>query len=253
MDLHESEATGSGSLAIVIPCYNEETRLPSQEILDWAERRTDWKWLLVDDGSRDGTRGVIESLMTQNANIEGYFLEANQGKAEAVRLGLLQAESRFQSPWLCYLDADLATGPGEIERMFDLYRESQMLVVMGCRLKRLGVQIHRSLLRHYIGRAGATLISMLLALPTYDTQCGAKLLQASTLPVVLAEPFCSRWLFDVEILARFRNHYGSPACLQRVMEEPLRAWQDKAGSKLRIKDFLLIPGELWRLHQRYNR
>lgn len=238
------------SLAVVIPCYNEEHRLPRQVILDWAQRRPDWFWLLVDDGSTDDTGNILRSMA--GPNVEYLALPSNVGKAEAVRQGLQRAYQRLATDWLCYLDADLATPLSEIERLYSLYVDSDKLFILGCRLARLGATIRRLPARHYLGRVGGTIISLLLGLPTYDTQCGAKLVRRELVPLVFDRPCVSRWLFDVELLARCRNHFGRSVVLSRVVEEPLREWNERPGSKLRLKDLLRIPGELWCLHRLYN-
>lgn len=240
------------SLIVVIPCYNEEHRLPQHQVLDWAARRPDWLWILVDDGSRDGTPRILDAMQSQQANIRTLILPQNSGKAEAVRLALMWAEKQFSATWLSYLDADFAASPAELERMYAIHGASEYLFVLGCRLRRLGARVERSALRHYLGRFAATVISLLLKMPTYDTQCGAKLIHRSLVPLVLAQPFLSRWLFDVELLARARNHFGAQAWLQLVVEEPLLQWQERTGSKLRPRDLIRIPHELWRLHRHYN-
>ena len=240
-------------LVIVIPCYNEEKRLPLQQVLEWADRRRDWLWLLVDDGSRDATQRILSDLDSQRANITALILPQNVGKAEAIRHALAWAEERSSAPWLSYLDADFATPPAELERMHQIHAKSHNRMVMGCRLQRLGAQIERTATRHYLGRVAATIISLILKMPTYDTQCGAKLIHRSLVPLILREPFLSRWLFDMELLARARNYFGLKAWMQQVVEEPLNEWQEMSGTKLRPRDLLRMPYEFWRLHRHYNR
>ena len=241
------------SLAVVIPCYNEERRLPQQHVLEWASRRPDWLWVLVDDGSKDETRRILENLDSQRPNITALILPKNVGKAEAIRYALAWAEANSSAPWLSYLDADFATPSVELERMFRIHEASQHLLVMGCRLQRLGARVERSATRHYLGRVAATIISLILKMPTYDTQCGAKLIHRSLVPLVLRQPFLSRWLFDVELLARARNHFGIEAWSRLVVEEPLNEWKEISGSKLRPRDLIRMPYEFWRLHRHYNR
>jgi dolichyl-phosphate beta-glucosyltransferase len=134
-----------------------------------------------------------------------------------------------------YFDADLATPPGELVRLATLACEGAFDVVMGSRVQLLGRAIKRNHARHYIGRVFATCASLSLRLPVYDTQCGAKLfLRTPALAAALAEPFTSRWAFDVELLGRlvYPPSGIAPVDVARIREEPLLAWTDVPGSKL---------------------
>ena len=124
-----------------------------------------------------------------------------------------------------FWDADLAT---PLEQIVDLaavlLADPKLLMVFGARVRLLGRNIQRQPVRHYLGRCFATTASTLLRLPIYDTQCGAKLFRITPeLGVVLADPFQSRWIFDVELLARFMaRHRGAPdAVRDRIYEYPL--------------------------------
>ena len=89
----------------------------------------------------------------------------------------------------------------------------------------------------------------------YDTQCGAKIFRANpdTRPLT-AERFLSRWVFDVEILARFISQLGSPAlAADRIYEFPLDSWEDVEGSKVKAGDFLVAFRDVARIYWRYLR
>jgi hypothetical protein len=97
----------------------------------------------------------------------------------------------------------------------------------------------------------------MLRLPIYDTQCGAKLFRATPeLMGRLQDPFLSRWVFDVEILARQIAAarvagLGPEAVEGQIVEFPLRRWDDVAGSKVHATDFLKAFLDVVRIWRRY--
>jgi dolichyl-phosphate beta-glucosyltransferase len=133
----------------------------------------------------------------------------------------------------------------------------ELHAVLGSRVALLGRSIRRTHRRHYLGRVFATAASIVLDLVVYDTQCGAKLFRNS--PAVreaFAAPFQSRWVFDVELLARLKRLHergGLPDLKRSVAEHPLQAWCDVAGSKLSARDVLGAGFELARIYNRYRR
>jgi dolichyl-phosphate beta-glucosyltransferase len=218
----------------VVPCFEEAKRIHGPALLTLSDETT--SLVFVDDGSRDQTpmllRGIAEKRPLQ---IKIIALPRNQGKAEAVRQGMLDALSSA-ADIIGYVDADLATPPSELRRLAALARSGDYDVLMGSRIQLLGHAIERNPMRHYIGRVFATCASLTLGLPVYDTQCGAKLFRRTeALIAALAQPFISRWAFDVELLARLiRPRPGITAiAVERIREEPLLAWSDMPGSKLR--------------------
>ena len=87
--------------------------------------------------------------------------------------------------------------------------------------------------------------SIILKLPVYDTQCGAKAFRASAaLSRALEEPFHARWAFDVELIGRLlANGLGC----RDFVEVPLRRWVDVGGSRLRPVHFPILGWELLRI------
>ena len=246
------------SCTVVVPCYNEAARLRVDEFERFLrnEENTGVRLLFVNDGSRDATLAVLEALCARVPGRASILdQQPNRGKAEAVRAGMLRVIASGEAQVTGFWDADLATPLAQIDdflRLLDDHRQLNM--VFGARVRLLGRAIERQPLRHYLGRCFATVVSLLLRLPIYDTQCGAKLFRVTPeLEQVLAEPFHSRWIFDVEILARFlENHNNGSSRLEKeIYEFPLPVWTDVAGSKVHSTDFLRAFWELAEIYRRH--
>ena len=237
-------------VTIVVPCFNEARRLQASRFAGLVEPEG-FRLLFVDDGSTDGTLGVLEkacALLGDRASV--LRLGRNQGKAEAVRRGL-SAALDAGAEVVGYLDADLATPAAEMLRLVSLVNVDGAQAALGSRVALLGRQIDRRASRHYLGRVFATVASIILDLRVYDTQCGAKAFAASPLlRWALAEPFNARWAFDVELIGRLlAGSPGLPGLPESAfVEMPLRSWTDVAGSKLRPLQFPLLGLELVRIH-----
>jgi glycosyltransferase involved in cell wall biosynthesis len=256
-------------VALVVPCFNEAARLDTGAFRDFtlpASSGHALEIVFVDDGSRDATRAVLTELV---ASMPGrarlVALDRNGGKAEAVRQGVLAAisstapgsssvSSSVSAPrFVGYWDADLATPLAELPRFLAVMdQQPAVSFVVGSRVKLMGRAIERRPVRHYLGRVFATAASQTLGLPIYDTQCGAKLLRITDETAGLfAEPFTSGWIFDVELLARFRDARSGAA--DRIYELPLDSWNDVAGSKVRPRDFVRSAAALASLWRKYPR
>ncbi|MGH2410236.1 MAG: glycosyltransferase [Chloroflexota bacterium] len=242
-------------LTLVIPCYNEAERLDVDALAAWEVPGYRIHFLLVNDGSTDGTLGTLAALRDRAPDrIEILDLQPNRGKAEAVRQGMLRACA--QGPdYAGFWDADLATPLSEVSRFLTvLATRPEIDMVFGARVKLLGRLIRRKVYRHYYGRILATAISILLNLGVYDTQCGAKIFRVQPdIAAIFGNPFLSRWLFDVEIIARY-GRILQPRGLRLaevIYEIPLREWRDIGHSKVRPRDALLAYADLARIYFRY--
>jgi glycosyltransferase involved in cell wall biosynthesis len=241
---------------IVVPCYNEASRLQSDRFLDFLQSHEDIRFLFVNDGSRDNTLSVLKAMQSGcEDRIQILDMIRNGGKAEAVRAGMLAAIQQGDVSYVGFWDADLATPLDAIPEFLEVIEGSDELeMVFGSRIRLLGRHVNRRAARHYLGRVFASAVSIVLRLPIYDTQCGAKVFRITPeLTQVLHDPFLSRWVFDVEILARYiALHDGSSAFLhEAIYELPLARWDDVAGSKVGPGDFLIAFLDILRIYRRY--
>ncbi len=243
-------------VVVVVPCYNEAERLDAEAFRSFALRGHYVDLRFVDDGSTDGTSRVLESIRGSRGGVTVQRLERNSGKAEAVRQGFVAALAQDRPDYVAYWDADLAAPFSELAAFVNLAEsQTRIDVVMGSRVKLMGRSIQRLAWRHYLGRVGATLVSMALELPVYDTQCGAKLFRATDLlGRVFAEPFFTGWVFDAEILARFltMDPAGRAHAAASIYESPLERWSFVRGSKVKPADFARALVDLATIKRRYR-
>ena len=223
---------------VVIPCHNEEKRLDPIRLRVLSESGR-VRLLFVDDGSTDGTSAVLDRFARTSDDVGVLLIPANVGKAEAIRQGLLRGLDEG-APIMGYFDADLATPPEELLRLLELLESRDDLeFVLAARVALLGRRIRRRAHRHYLGRVFATLASLILGIPVYDTQCGAKAFRVSPgLREAITVPFRSSWVFDVELIGRLLHGTSTtpPVPLAAFVEMPLREWRDVSGSGLRFGD-----------------
>lgn len=123
-------------LALVVPCYNEEKALTGSvprllEVLDELAQEhladLDSYILLCDDGSTDGTWGLIEEMHAKEpARVKGLRLAHNRGHQNALLAGLMWVRGRCDAA--VSLDADLQDDPGAVAEMVRLWHEGYEIV-----------------------------------------------------------------------------------------------------------------------------
>jgi len=247
----------SPAVRLVVPCFDEVARLGLAAFRTALAASPGLAFTFVDDGSRDGTRASLEAFAREAPDrVEVVALPENQGKGEAVRAGV-RAALGHRPDFAGWWDADLATPLDEVPRLVAaLDARPGAFLAMGARVQMLGTDIRRRASRHYAGRWIATRISRSLRLATYDTQCGAKVFRVAAMPPGLFDaPFVTRWLFDVEVLARLvRRHRddAGPSVEASVVEVPLRRWTDVPGSKVRATDFVRALVGVRRVRRHYG-
>lgn len=120
-------------LSMVIPCYNEEKNVKnvSLELVDELERNNiNYELILVDNGSRDNTQGVIRELKKKNPRIKMVVVEKNQGYGWGITRGLEKARGRYVG----ILDGDNQISPRDVLNIFNKMRAERLDI---CKARRI--------------------------------------------------------------------------------------------------------------------
>jgi glycosyltransferase involved in cell wall biosynthesis len=274
------EQTGSTafeSLTLVLPAYNEETRLgPAlDELFGYLRRRGGppregapasgnlpdaIRVLVVDDGSTDATADLVRARPEAAAGVReagsanpwrGAWLELlcapHGGKGAAVRAGMLAAESDV----VVFTDADMATPPDQIPGLVAALGSAD--VALGSRIQPDGTDMRRTQpgFRRFLGKAFHTLAALWVTGPVRDTQCGFKGFSRAAAHDLFPAQRITSIVFDVELiyLARRRGY--------RLAVVPIQ-WFDRRGSRMQASAGLAarVAWDLFRIpliHRRVAR
>ena len=226
-------------LSIVIPAYNEESRLPNtlEQINAFIERQTyTAEVLVVENGSQDRTFAVAQAFAGEHPRVT-VLQEGQRGKGLAVRRGILQARGEYR--FMC--DADLSMPVDEINRFLPPALPGADIVI-GSREAPGAVRYNEPQYRHLGGRAVNTMIR-LLALPGLnDTQCGFKCFRAPVAEALFRLQTLTGWAFDVELLYLARQRGYS------IVELPIH-WYFNPESKLNVfQDAIKMGMDILTIH-----
>lgn len=215
--------------SIIIPVYNESRRLsPALQKLDiyLESLPKSWQLIAVDDGSTDDTVAVLQSHQ-ELMSLEIIQLPRNLGKGGAVRAGMLAATGHYRA----FLDIDLATPPGELDKLFAALEQGAD-VAIGSRITKEGEDLRKSgespqsPLRQVLGSLFKSIATKPFLGNIKDSQCGAKAFTRNAAETLFPLQQTTRWAFDIELL------YIAQKMAMRIDEIPVE-WSAKNDSKLR--------------------
>ena len=211
-------------LSIIIPAYNEETRLPNtlEQIFAFLQKQSyAAEVLVVENGSRDRTFEIATGFAERYPNLY-VFQEKQKGKGNAVKHGMLEAHGEYR--FMC--DADLSMPIAELSKFLPPALNSADIAIAS-REVRGAVRYNEPYLRHLTGRIFNNLIRLLVLPGLQDTQCGFKCFRAQVVEDIFSYQTLNGWSFDVEILyIAQRNGY-------RIREVPIH-WYFNADTKISI-------------------
>jgi glycosyltransferase involved in cell wall biosynthesis len=200
---------GTPELSIIVPAYNEESRLPLtlERLAEYVSRcgQTS-EVIVVDDGSSDGTAAVAESFRARIPSLRVVPNGVNRGKGYSVKHGMLEARGRL----VIFTDADLAAPIEEADKLFRAL-ETHDLAIGSRALDRRLIEVHESPLREFAGVVFNRIVRLCLGLPFVDTQCGFKAFRRKSCRVIFEQQRIKRFGFDPELLFLAKRHGLSAA------------------------------------------
>lgn len=239
-----SEQPGAPTLSVIVPAYNEERSLPGtlRTLSNYlSAKQWSWEVRVVDDGSADRTREVIEQFSRSEPRVV-LQPEPHRGKGGAVRAGMLASRSPYR--FMC--DADLSMPVREIDR-FMPPALADADVAIGSREGVGARRVGEPLFRHLAGRVFNSLVRLSTIGDIQDTQCGFKMFTAAAAEAIFPRVTVEGWAFDIEVLylARLND--------LRVREIPIE-WHFRADSRLRMgRDSISMLREVMRVRGRARR
>jgi dolichyl-phosphate beta-glucosyltransferase len=177
---------GTTALSIVIPAYNEAGIL-EQILSELHARFPAAELVLVNDGGRDNTRGVIESLDFTVTYLEH---QPNRGKGFSIKRGVLEARGAL----IVFTDADLPFGTEGVGAIVESLSEGVDVAIAEKRgeNKRLGYRAARAAIR--------PLVRLLTGVTFADTQAGLKGFKRGAAHAIFGRTVVEGFATDIEML-----------------------------------------------------
>ncbi|MDF7808350.1 glycosyltransferase family 2 protein [Pontiellaceae bacterium B12219] len=228
-------------LSIVIPAYNEESRLPKtlDDYMEFFEGKLgdDLELIVVVNNCSDDTEGVARAAAEMYPQINVIVETTRIRKGGAVWMGMRMSKGELVG----FVDADGSTPPKMFSQLMGNIGNSGCII--GSRwVEGAIVNPQQSWFRRVASRIlNLVIVHSLFGLDVRDSQCGAKLFRREVLDKVLPEFSESGWAFDIELLCRVKRlGYG-------IREYPIE-WHHVSGNPI---NFMLMSMQMlasvWRV------
>lgn len=211
-------------LSVVIPCFNEEMRLPRtiEQVEGYLDaKRLPYELILVDDGSADGTRRLMDAAIDRHDGVRVEALPQNRGKGRALAVGVAAAKGDE----ILVTDADLSTPIEELEKLQAALAKGAGVAIGSRALPGSRVEVSQPLYRVVMGKVFNLIVQVVLLPGIWDTQCGFKLFRADVAHHVFAGLITDGFGYDPEVLYRARKQGV------KIAEVPV-VWRNSAPTKV---------------------
>lgn len=191
-------------LSIIIPAYNEEQNIQKalEKISSFLKKkRYDYEIIVSEDGSSDTTLTLAQDFAKSNKNIKVLHSAKRLGKGGGIMRGFKAANGEI----IAFMDADLSSGPSELEKVINAVREGNDIAVASRNMKGSRITNNRPILRKIAAKGMNILVNSMFGLDLSDTQCGLKALSRNAMEKILPKMTRTGFEFDVELLLRAKN------------------------------------------------
>jgi dolichyl-phosphate beta-glucosyltransferase len=233
-------------LSIVIPAYNEETRLKTtlKRIYTYLNSKDyNYEVIVVDDGSKDKTKDIVsDSSLSRVGRLRLLQNDKNRGKGFSVKRGILAS----QGDYILFSDADLSCPIEEFEKLFSYLKSSYDIAIGSRSIKGTDVRVHQPFYREYMGKFFNILVQLFIFKGIIDTQCGFKLFKANVAKDIASQIKINGFAFDVEMLYLAMNKG------YKIKEVPV-VWINSPISRVELfVDSFRMFGELLSIKRLHN-
>jgi len=216
-------------LSVIIPAYNEETRLPKTlEEIDKYLRKKDYQYeiIIVSDGSTDRTCEVVRNLIPKIKGLRLIDEKINRGKGYGVKRGMLEAKGDYR----LFTDADNSTSIDHLEKIWPEFKKGFDIIIGSRDIKGAVLDPPQPWLRKLILGEGFKLYRKIIIglWGIEDTQCGFKCFTKKATEKIFPKCRIDRFAFDPEILV-IAKKLGS-----KIKEIPIY-WKNDPESKVKFK------------------
>lgn len=216
-------------ISVVIPLFNEEESL--KELVEWIESVLQGKYtfevIMIDDGSKDGSWQVIESIVRGRDNVRGLKFRRNYGKSAALHCGFNVAKGEA----VITMDADLQDNPEEIPELYDMIIKEGYDMVSGWKKKRFDPVLSKNLPSKFFNWTARRISKIKL----HDFNCGLKAYKNSVIKSIEVYGEMHRY---IPVLVKW-------AGFDKIGEKVVRHQERKYGqTKFGIERFMRGPLDL---------
>jgi len=229
-------------LSVIIPAYNEETRLPKTlAAIDEYLRKQDYEYeiIVVNDGSKDKTAEIARNLQFQIKNLRLIDNKENHGKGFGVRQGILEAKGDYR----VFTDSDNSTSIDQVEKMWPEFEKGFDIVIGSRDIKGAVLDPPQPFYRVILGDTFNLFVQIIVGLwGIWDTQCGFKGITQKAAKDILPKCKIDRWAFDPEILMLAKK------AGYKIKEIPVH-WVNDPSSKVKFKGMVKMLFDLLKIRK----